>query len=166
MKYVMLLLACSFMGCADEGTQKLPTTQWTSFSTQAGRLEEDAPVNPIGDVPIFVRIDGNLWQIWHAGNLDEGRSPASIKKHGYVTATTECATHTIFYITEDDPKALRDTILHELFHAGACGKPGNDSWWNSRSFGQYDHPGIYHLAAFMGPFIRDNPQMIHWLEDK
>ncbi len=105
-------------------------------------------------IPVVLYIDGLEWRVFRVGVLVNPKNMAE----------TNCETHTITYKPMNSRGMLKNSLLHEVFHAGACSHGGND-WWNSGKEPN-DHPGIYHLADFTYEFSQTNPEFIDWLERK
>lgn len=102
-------------------------------------------------VPAHLDINGQTWDLVPVDHIDNNGSEGE----------TYCDTREIYYVITD-PVDLRDTLWHEVFHAGDCIHGGKDTWWNSS---QTDEAGIKNLADFMNNFTRDNKQFVSWVED-
>lgn len=124
-----------------------PVSYWASRNEPLRYQTEDG-------IPSVVIVDGNSWRIERVTILQRPENAAE----------TSCEHHMIYYKPVDNKTILKDNILHEIFHAGACGHGGNQ-WWNSTN-DPSDHPGIYHLADFMLQFSQTNPEFIEWLEKR
>jgi hypothetical protein len=57
----------------------------------------------------------------------------------------------------------RDTVLHELLHAGTCSEDGqvHNLYYNSSS--EEAHEGIYKIADYMTSLLHDNPEFARYL---
>jgi hypothetical protein len=136
------------------------TPDWADFKISGTEHETSTFLNPDG-VPEEVMIDGEKWDIIHVDHFDEAEKYKPGQRFGGDQAETYCAERTIAYVSNEDKTELRVDLMHEIFHAGACGH-GGDTWWNSIHPTSTYHPGIYHLGEFMATFLRDNPQFAMW----
>ncbi len=105
-------------------------------------------------VPMLLNING---ETWHVVRVKDFKGPADKS-----VSEMSCKMRTIVYLPSDTPSQLRNNIIHEVFHAGAC-LHGGDTWWNSINPDGNKHDGIYHLADFWTGFARSNPEFMEWI---
>jgi hypothetical protein len=103
-------------------------------------------------IPARLNINGESWYVVRVKNFSDSE----------LAAQQSCQARVIWYLPSDAPSELRNTIVHEIFHAGAC-LHGGDTWWNSINPNQKTHEGVYHLADFWTGFARANPEFMEWL---
>lgn len=102
---------------------------------------------------LFVR--GERWYIV-IGQKDEVFDMINVI--GY----TVCGGHTIYIHNGLNYENQRDTIFHELLHAGACGSA--DVWnkfYNSET--ETGHEGIYKISQFTTELLHTNPELARYL---
>lgn len=73
---------------------------------------------------------------------------------------TDCDNRIIQYRPNRSSSEMRETIMHEVFHAGDCLHGGENKFWNSEDIA---HAGTYNLGEFTATFIWDNPELMKWL---
>lgn len=110
------------------------------------------------DNPTIVSINGKQWYIWNVDDLGQGFFDHL--KDRKAVAATDCENFQIIYSYTLGHRDLRNTLWHEIFHAGAC--PHDASYWNSKSDKDEEHEGIQHLADFIENFTRANPEFTKW----
>lgn len=142
MKIILLLCASALLtGCTPH-----------DYELRDVKNEVQAAQAPI-TLPTHLDINGQTWDVQQVTRIDNKGSDGE----------TFCDTREIDYAETDDPVELRDTLWHEIFHAGDCIHGGKDTWWNSSP---KDEAGIKNLADFMHNFTRDNKQFIAWAEEE
>ncbi len=152
----------AYAGYKETKVESMPT--WASFTKfdPRGMIESQVAVAEDG-LPNTLRINGETWSVVKIGEFSEVVGKPEGPVLGEVsTAATFCANKTITYIDDQSRERLRTTIMHEVFHAGAC-VHGGDKWWNSENPTPKDHPGIYHLGEFMSEFAASNKQFMGWM---
>lgn len=108
-------------------------------------------------LPTIVFINGQKWSL-EAVDKIKNQDPST-----FIYGETVCEKHVIFYTRVSQPiMETHDTIMHELFHAGAC-THGGATWWNSKSDVGDDHQGIYNLGHYTAQLFHDNPELAAWL---
>jgi len=116
---------------------------------------------PLGPEPIpspfALNIRGERWTIWSGAVVPDFEK--ELKDRGAM-GMTYCDKKIIVYDPQET-QDLRNTLWHEIFHAGACDR-GGSVYWNSKSDEDNEHPGIQNLADFMEDFSRTNPTFIRW----
>jgi hypothetical protein len=105
-------------------------------------------------VPVMLNINGDSWYVVRAKDFTYDLINAE--------SATVCNAHVIVYLPSQTPSLTRNSLVHEVFHAGAC-LHGGDEWWNSVKPTRSEHPGIFHLADFWTGFARANPEFMEWL---
>jgi len=105
-------------------------------------------------IPVLLNINGETWAVVRVKSFNAGDESSA--------AEMSCVAKTIVYLPDETPSRLRNSIIHEVFHAGAC-LHGGDSWWNSVNPDKNKHDGIYHLADFWTGFARANPEFMEWI---
>lgn len=105
---------------------------------------------------VFIR--GNRWHI-RIGYPDTNRFLKIMTSYG----NTDCANHIIDVAANLNIGNQRDTILHELYHAGTCDEGGetHNLYWNSDT--AYGHEGIYKISQFTTSVLHDNPELARFL---
>jgi hypothetical protein len=103
-------------------------------------------------IPSQLNINGETWRVIRVRDFKAADSAAQ----------TSCQIKVIFYLPTEPPSLLRNSIIHEIFHAGAC-LHGGDTWWNSINPDREKHDGVYHLADFWTAFARSNPEFMEWI---
>jgi hypothetical protein len=140
-------------------TAKITAPTWADFQGTSSIHEYVRSVDKNG-VPLAVWINGERWSIANVPIFNDALTEGG--RSGYLAGETYCAGKTIAYIDADNPAQLRENLMHEIFHAGAC-LHGGDRWWNSPHPETGLHPGVYHLGMFMAEFARTNPVFVKWL---
>jgi hypothetical protein len=102
-----------------------------------------------------LNINGRSWFLYDVEKESDKSLKSYLERQGAV-GVTDCKHYQILYTSTSTD--LRNTLWHEIFHAGAC--PGDSTYWNSKS--DDDHQGIYKLAAFVQGFTRSNPEFMRW----
>lgn len=120
-----------------------------------------AIIGAISEPPSFLLINGERWTVF---TRDLNRDGAM--------AETDCYDRMILW----DPNSMkgssvnfRDSMMHEIFHAGDCIHGNDDRWWNNQAktgVTLTDHVGIERSASFMVDFMRTNPDFVAWLTDR
>jgi hypothetical protein len=110
-------------------------------------------------IPNQLQIRGERWGVFQINK----KSP----KDGRM-AETDCDNHEInIYLPSFRTKdQIRQSLFHELLHAGACGKEpeGLDSiYWNSYSDAPAEHNGIDRLSSYLEDLFRSNPDLEKYL---
>jgi hypothetical protein len=108
-------------------------------------------------MPKIIYIDGDLWYIIESSIKDD---KSAIGADGY----TDCSNRNIWIRPNLPIHLVRQDIVHELMHAGACDKPSD--WWNNKaanSANQIDHEGIYHTGLFLSQVLHDNPELTKFI---
>lgn len=110
-----------------------------------------------GGMPKGVYVRGELWRIHQVTDL-------AIPDNGSVyTGVTDCKEHEILiqiYI----PQAIqRETLIHELLHAGTCfdNDDVHNLYWNSKT--EEGHEGIYKLGWYLSDLLKENPELTAYL---
>lgn len=117
------------------------------------------PVVENASIPSSVFIRGHQWGIIENQPTDIFLDKAD------VYAFTDCTQQAIFVREGMSNANERDTLLHELLHAGTCddGKPDN-LYWNSTS--QESHEGIYKISNYLSELLYENPDLVKYLVGK
>jgi hypothetical protein len=102
-----------------------------------------------------LNINGKSWVLYDV-EKETDKSFKEFLEMKHAQATTDCDHNQILYTSTSTD--LRNTLWHEIFHAGAC--PADSTYWNSKS--DDDHQGIYKLASFIEGFTRSNPEFLKW----
>lgn len=125
----------------------MTNTQITGFA--GGEWER---VEPGPKLPTAITVNGERWLLVEASGM-------------FSLGKTICERRTIFYRFTGDSQEDRNTIVHEIFHAGGCLHGGyrGYEWWNSIDT---EHTGIWHLADFTSTLIWDNPALVKWLSSR
>jgi hypothetical protein len=105
-------------------------------------------------IPALLNING---ETWHVVRVKQFTGPDQ-----EISAEISCRVKVIAYLPAQTPSLLRTSLIHEIFHAGAC-LHGGDAWWNSINPDKNSHEGIYHLADFWAGFARSNPEFMEWI---
>lgn len=73
-------------------------------------------------------------------------------------ALTDCPSKRIYVHSSLTIANQRDTILHELLHAGTCDEEGklHNKFYNSDD--EADHAGIYKIANYMSELLHEKPR--------
>lgn len=144
--------------------KKITAPTWADFKMvgeKEGLIESTMAINADG-IPNTIEVNGEMWSIVKVNHFTDIDATKIGPVAGYsISGQTLCAQKTIAYIQDDNPKRLKVTILHEVFHAGAC-LHGGDEWWNSIDPDNKNHAGIFHLGEFMADFLRANPDFTQW----
>jgi hypothetical protein len=76
---------------------------------------------------------------------------------------TDCKKQAIYIRGSLTLANQRDSVLHELLHAGTCDTAGDthNMFYNSETAG--GHEGIYKIAGFMSTLLHDNPELANYL---
>lgn len=76
---------------------------------------------------------------------------------------TDCAKKKIYVRGNLNLSNQRDTMIHELLHAGTCDEGGrsHNLYYNSTS--EASHEGIYRIADFMSTLLANNPGLNKYL---
>ena len=107
-------------------------------------------INAHAPLPSSLVINGQSWTV----------APNAFSDDPMLSGETDCDKHYIWYQPTNDFDDLKNTLWHEVFHAGACAQ-GGWKYWNSES-NSGQHSGIYHIADFLTQFQKDNPEFIEW----
>jgi len=101
---------------------------------------------------VFVR--GDRWNIL-VGTKDDVLQVESA--YGY----TDCSQQNIYIASSLTYGNQRDTILHELLHAGTCDTDGNlrNTYYNSDD----GHGSIFKIANYISTLLHDNPELARYL---
>ena len=86
-------------------------------------------------IPSRLNINGEIWTVRRVKDFTNPE----------IASETSCQGRVIWYLPAEMHTALKNNILHEVFHAGTCLR-GGDAWWNSINPDSKKHDGIYHLA--------------------
>jgi hypothetical protein len=97
--------------------------------------------------------------------LEQDKFSDEILNFHHALGETYCQDATIL-VKKDLPYAEeRDTVMHELLHAGTCteSKDGkiDNLYYNSSS--QDSHEGIYRIAQYITELEYENPELTHYL---
>lgn len=105
---------------------------------------------------IFIR--GDRWSI-AVGIFDD------VLDNGGFIGYTECEDKTIYVHGSLTYMNQRDTVLHEILHAGTCDTEGNphNKFFNSDT--EAGHEGIYKIAHYMTEVLHDNPELATYLSE-
>jgi hypothetical protein len=144
-KFIVSLFVVGLFGC------KTPPDA-TPAQQQSSQIVLVAPL------PYSLTINGQRWLL---------RDKEEIVNDG-ADGMTDCAAHTIWYSFEvdGDKSVERETIWHEIFHAGNCEEvPSEGTYWQRVTFGDAQHQEVYKLGQFMPSFVHDNPEFMAWAED-
>lgn len=131
--------------------ESLPT--WADFKVSGVTYSLQLGFDTETSLPTSLLINGERWSVVKVAEYEPGSTS---------TAETNCAARTITYIRAQKRGDLKESIMHEIFHAGAC-VHGGDTWWNSINPDNHHHVGVYHLGQFMAEFAPANPEMMEWL---
>lgn len=76
---------------------------------------------------------------------------------------TNCSTKKVYIHGSLDLSNQRDTVIHELLHAGTCDESGHvhNKFYNSEN--EADHEGIYKIADYFTTLLHDNPDLGKYL---
>ena len=103
-------------------------------------------------VPMLLNINGEMWGVVRAKSFEDSE----------LAGVAFCQAKAIAYLPSDAMSVVRETLVHEVFHAGAC-THGGDTWWNSENPNSIHHEGVYRLGSFWTGFARANPEFMEWL---
>lgn len=102
--------------------------------------------------PQLVSVRGVAWVI---------ENDAKLPNIG-LDGLTECGLHKMYVDYNVPDNELRNVVIHELLHAGACqGDKLDNSYWNS-----YDNPtheGINRLGQYESELLKENPELTLYL---
>ena len=105
-------------------------------------------------------INGDEWQLTAMRRLPED---APHERGSTLLAETYCENRVILYDPDQNALELRNTIWHELFHAGACHEGDSDpEHWNSEE-PHKKGDGYYRIGEYLSTLMRNNPELAHWL---
>jgi hypothetical protein len=130
---------------------------WVDFTkftpVENGRGEQYSVIthDEVTGVPTMVNINSEQWSIVHVKKFNQDN----------VDGQTFCQNKTIAYLYDANPMDIRDTIIHEIFHAGACSH-GGDKWFDCAVVTQSKHKCIYNMADFMTNFALTNKNFMEW----
>jgi hypothetical protein len=144
----------------DAKARNWPT--WAAFTTSGETYVTHSAVTEDG-VPTEINVNGEQWDIVKVKMFAEDIGKDQKDKPSDSLAKTFCRNKTITYIDHQSGQALRNSLMHEIFHAGDC-LHGGDTWWNSENPTADDHPGVYHLGEFMTNFALANKPFMKWFE--
>lgn len=105
----------------------------------------------ITGVPTVVNINSEQWSIVHVDKFNEDN----------VGGETFCQNKTIAYLYDENEMELRETIMHEVFHAGACAHNG-DKWYDCSTVSRTEHKCIYNMSYFLTNFSMTNKYFMEW----
>jgi hypothetical protein len=147
-----LLIFFTYLCFFDTANQKMRNTAYGNigkYATSVLNYHDNT-----NGLPEIFYIGPDKWQIIRVDTLGSN-----------IEGITVCSEKAIFYISNVSKLQVKDTIWHEIYHAGAC-KRGGSTYWNSQSDNPNDHHGIDHLGEFNATFVQDNPELINWLIKK
>jgi hypothetical protein len=122
------------------------------------KLNHNQVTKSVTDIdPIVLNVNGKEWYIWDTKKLPAHKYDIYLKNKN-AAAFTDCDSRQIFY--NSSLQNVRNTLWHEIFHAGAC--PYDATYWNSVSDADDDHKGIQNIANFIENFSRSNPEFMKW----
>jgi hypothetical protein len=100
----------------------------------------------------FIYVRGTKW-IFLVGTDDEMLDLMGMY------GETNCATKKVYIHGSLDYMNQKNTIVHELLHAGTCDESGHvhNKFYNSES--DVDHEGIYKIADYFTTLLHDNPEL-------
>jgi len=111
----------------------------------------------IPDRPDHLQIIGQRWDVKYVRVVIDEESGLPLD------GITLCEEHEIWISTDQKPREIADTLLHEELHAQTCvdGEIHND-WYNNSAHAE--HPGIEFSAQRMLDFVQQNPEAVRWIE--
>jgi hypothetical protein len=114
--------------------------------------EAQAPTPP---APSKILVSGQTWALLASHPVN----PFDDSEDGH----TYCDSRVIRYDSEDDEYTQGETIIHEFLHAAVCekGQVHNERYNNSK---HDSHRGIYFAAPKIQELIRDNPELIRFIQ--
>lgn len=113
--------------------------------------------NPSG-IPNLIQVNGQWWYIIEGTIKNDDLAEKGAD--GY----TDCSNNVIWLRSQVPLVKKRSDIVHELLHAGACGKP--DDWWNNKAANgatQDGHLGIYRTSIFITEVLHENPELTKFI---
>lgn len=118
---------------------------WPSPPPSAPKVYANATVQ-------MVMVRGNEWAVLF------GSEDPILDLAGFY-GITDCAHQKIYIHGSLNMANQRDSVLHEILHAGTCDEAGNshNRFYNSDT--DAGHEGIYKIADFMSTLLHDNPEL-------
>lgn len=106
--------------------------------------------------PTLIFVRGHQWVVV------ENKESTKFLTDNNLAGYTDCAQNAIFLTQKETAADERDTLLHELLHAGTCedGK-SNNLYWNSTT--SEDHEGIYKISDYFSDLFYENPELAKYL---
>lgn len=108
-------------------------------------------------LPTTIYIRGHEWSIVTGSPIND-----QILESLHFYGLTDCKRRDIF-LSDDQPISdERNSLLHELLHAGTC-RDGDvhNLYWNSSS--PEAHEGIYRLADYLTDLLHENPELTKYM---
>jgi len=109
------------------------------------------------DFPHILFIRGHRWVVI----LDE----TNYMDNHHIFGETNCKDEEILVKSGLTVANQRDTLFHEILHAGTCteSKDGdvNNLYWNSST--PEKHEGIYRLSQYLTELFYENPELVKYL---
>lgn len=82
---------------------------------------------------------------------------------GHRMAETQCERNVIAIRTDLIESNKKDSLLHEIFHAGACNQPEKEQYTFYNSTDEESHPGFERAANVIYTVLHDNPELTRYL---
>lgn len=132
-----------------------------------GSIQGFAQSSIIFDIPSKVVIYGHMWDIQVVYSLADAKKSYSdlAGSEKEVVADTNCKDR-IIRLTMMNGPLLKETIIHEFLHAGACENHTDETFYNSKVGPQHnalDHQGLDNAAMVLFEILRMNPEMTKFL---
>jgi hypothetical protein len=113
-------------------------------------------------------VDGKSYAVFVRGDrwgIQVGKADAMLDMLG-MYGITDCRSKKIFVRSALSFENQRNTILHELLHAGTCDEQGlsHNKFYNSDS--EENHEGIYKIANYISELLITNPELSPYLSRK
>lgn len=107
-------------------------------------------------IPSVIFVRGHRWDVVENADTDKVLDKAGLY------AVTDCTQQAIFIQEGLSSGNERDTLLHELLHAGTCEDGSiHNLYWNSTD--EKDHQGIYKISNYLSELLYENPDLVKYL---
>ena len=160
---VIAMLVVAFVNSCNHREESIPARAWSAPTP----LDADIFRGEVtGLPPEIVYINGEAWQLLPekvVPQIPADVHPPDDPRNYETVAETFCTLHQILFKVSLGYVSIRNSLWHELMHAGACrNRIDMPRYWNSQDI-HYVGDGYYRLGDYLSMLFRDNPELAAWL---